>query len=289
MHSLAMESNPVQDKVFESVAELFSLLSTPIRLKIISAVCHGEKNVSELLEEIDTTQPNMSQHLSTLYRSGVLSKRREGTQIYYKLQSERVAALCAGRGEKLMQPLLDELVTLKQSEGSSDMWTESEMTQDGTLRSSYTSTPSVCSDLSEKAAIALTVKAFRAANQREVSVGDAPTTSNASLHSPLGMSTVTDHFIKPVPGYTTEYEAAYLSGCTSLEGSAEQIEKRQLDAALEQSMLDIKHRVEDQVVLRDAQKTHDANVEVKPKDVVDEDVLELYLRLVDGLNGIKNA
>ncbi|MFH7043587.1 ArsR/SmtB family transcription factor [Paucibacter sp. JuS9] len=94
MHSLAMESNPVQDKVFESVAELFSLLSTPIRLKIISAVCHGEKNVSELLEEIDTTQPNMSQHLSTLYRSGVLSKRREGTQIYYKLQSERVAALC---------------------------------------------------------------------------------------------------------------------------------------------------------------------------------------------------
>ncbi|MDM4765636.1 metalloregulator ArsR/SmtB family transcription factor [Pelomonas sp. SE-A7] len=89
-----MEANPVQDKVFESVAELFSLLSTPIRLKIISAVCHGEKNVSELLAEIETTQPNMSQHLSTLYRSGVLSKRREGTQIYYKLQSERVAALC---------------------------------------------------------------------------------------------------------------------------------------------------------------------------------------------------
>jgi ArsR family transcriptional regulator len=89
-----METRKTEDRVFESVAELFSLLSTPIRLKIISAVCHGEKNVSELLESIDTTQPNMSQHLSTLYRSGVLSKRREGTQIYYKLQSERVAALC---------------------------------------------------------------------------------------------------------------------------------------------------------------------------------------------------
>ena len=89
-----LPSGPEADLVFESVAELFSLLSTPIRLKIISAVCHGEKNVSELLSEIDTTQPNMSQHLSTLYRSGVLSKRREGTQIYYKLQSDRVAALC---------------------------------------------------------------------------------------------------------------------------------------------------------------------------------------------------
>jgi DNA-binding transcriptional ArsR family regulator len=89
-----MTQQDTQDKVFESVAELFSVLSTPIRLKIISAVCNGEKNVSELLAEIDTTQPNMSQHLATLYRCGVLAKRRDGTQIYYRLQSERVATLC---------------------------------------------------------------------------------------------------------------------------------------------------------------------------------------------------
>jgi DNA-binding transcriptional ArsR family regulator len=89
-----MDTDTTGDQVFESVAELFSVLSTPIRLKIISALCNREKNVSELLAEIDTTQPNMSQHLSMLYRSGVLSRRREGTQIYYRLQSERVAALC---------------------------------------------------------------------------------------------------------------------------------------------------------------------------------------------------
>jgi DNA-binding transcriptional ArsR family regulator len=82
------------DAVFETVAELFGILATPIRLKIISAVCQGEKNVSQLLAEIETTQPNMSQHLATLYRSGVLAKRRDGTQIYYRLQSERVATLC---------------------------------------------------------------------------------------------------------------------------------------------------------------------------------------------------
>jgi DNA-binding transcriptional ArsR family regulator len=89
-----MDHKSTEDRVFDSVAELFAVLSTPIRLKIISAVCQGEKNVSELLNEIDTTQPNMSQHLSMLYRSGVLSKRREGTQMYYRLQSERVATLC---------------------------------------------------------------------------------------------------------------------------------------------------------------------------------------------------
>ncbi|MDF3823335.1 metalloregulator ArsR/SmtB family transcription factor [Leptospira sp. 96542] len=82
------------DFVFEAAAELFGLLATPVRLKIISAVCNGERNVSELLEEISTTQSNMSQHLGALYRAGVLARRREGTQIYYRLQSERVATLC---------------------------------------------------------------------------------------------------------------------------------------------------------------------------------------------------
>ncbi len=82
------------DQVYEAAAELFGLLSTPVRLKIISAVCNGERNVSDLLAQIDTTQPNMSQHLATLYRAGVLARRREGTQIFYRLQSDRVAALC---------------------------------------------------------------------------------------------------------------------------------------------------------------------------------------------------
>ena len=89
-----MDESVNQDRVFESAAQLFALLSTPMRLKIISAVCEKEKNVSELLELIDTTQPNMSQHLAALHRKGVLSKRRDGVQIYYKLQSERVAMLC---------------------------------------------------------------------------------------------------------------------------------------------------------------------------------------------------
>ena len=89
----AQEQND-SEAVFSTAAELFGLLSTPIRLKIISALCHGEKNVSQLLGDIDTTQPNMSQHLATLYRAGVLGKRRDATQIYYRIESERAAMLC---------------------------------------------------------------------------------------------------------------------------------------------------------------------------------------------------
>jgi len=95
-HAPAAQTAPSDesDTVFSTAAELFGLLSTPIRLKIISALCNGEKNVSQLLGEIDTTQPNMSQHLSTLYRAGVLGKRRDATQIYYRIESERAAMLC---------------------------------------------------------------------------------------------------------------------------------------------------------------------------------------------------
>jgi DNA-binding transcriptional ArsR family regulator len=82
------------DAVFRSAAELFGLLATPIRLRIISALCQGEKNVSQLLAEIDTTQPNMSQHLGTLYRAGVLGRRREATQIFYRIRNESAAAIC---------------------------------------------------------------------------------------------------------------------------------------------------------------------------------------------------
>ena len=80
--------------VFERAAEWFGVLSTPQRLRIISALCQGEKNVSQLLEEIETTQPNMSQHLATLYRAGVLAKRRDSTQIYYRIVNEQAASIC---------------------------------------------------------------------------------------------------------------------------------------------------------------------------------------------------
>ncbi|MEY2782305.1 MAG: Biofilm growth-associated repressor [Pseudomonadota bacterium] len=82
------------EEVFEKAAEVFRVMSAPMRLRIISALCNGEKNVGELLAEIDTTQPNMSQHLNTLYQSGVVGKRREGVQIYYRIVNDRVVTLC---------------------------------------------------------------------------------------------------------------------------------------------------------------------------------------------------
>ena len=95
MEKMIQAQGPVeQNRVFELAAELFSVLSTPMRLRVLSALCVREKSVNELLMEIDTTQPNMSQHLAVLYRTGVLAKRKEGAQVIYRVQSEKAVALC---------------------------------------------------------------------------------------------------------------------------------------------------------------------------------------------------
>lgn len=82
------------NEIFDKAAELFSLMSIPTRLRIISELCQGEKNVSQLLESIDVPQPNMSQHLNIMFRSGVLGKRRQGTQMFYRISDEAAAKVC---------------------------------------------------------------------------------------------------------------------------------------------------------------------------------------------------
>ncbi len=93
-HMIQVDAKSEQERVFELAAELFAVLATPMRLRVLSALCEREKSVNELLAEIDTTQPNLSQHLTVLYRTGVLAKRKEGTQVFYRVQSEKAVALC---------------------------------------------------------------------------------------------------------------------------------------------------------------------------------------------------
>ena len=88
-----MSSSP-EDRVFDLAAELFGVLSAPTRLRIVCAPIEGERNVSELLEQVAVSQPNMSQHLGMLYRGGVLARRKTGAQIYYRVEHAEVHRLC---------------------------------------------------------------------------------------------------------------------------------------------------------------------------------------------------
>jgi DNA-binding transcriptional ArsR family regulator len=80
--------------LLDEASKIFALLSAPMRLRILSSLCHGEKNVGQLMDAVQTTQPNMSQHLNMLYRAGLVRKRREGVQIFYATADEHIVQIC---------------------------------------------------------------------------------------------------------------------------------------------------------------------------------------------------
>lgn len=82
-----------QDRVFERAAELFALLSTRVRLRIVRELLDGEKNVTQLTGRVEASQPNLSHHLGVLYRSGLLSRRRAGAQVVYRIADDRLGLL----------------------------------------------------------------------------------------------------------------------------------------------------------------------------------------------------
>ncbi len=82
------------DEVLERAAGIFRILAAPNRLEIISYLCHGEQNVSYLLDKIDTSQANMSQHLNAMYLARVLNRRRDGVRTYYCMADDRIAQVC---------------------------------------------------------------------------------------------------------------------------------------------------------------------------------------------------
>ena len=82
------------ERVFDSAAELFGVLATPLRLRILNAICTHEKSVGDIMQAIESTQPNVSQHLKVLYQAGIVAKRRVGNQMYYRVQSEKAVQLC---------------------------------------------------------------------------------------------------------------------------------------------------------------------------------------------------
>lgn len=87
-------ADTVSDEMFEVAADTFRIMSAPMRLRIINSLCEKEKYVGQLLEEIPTTQPNMSQHLNALFKAHILGRRREGVQIYYRIINGQVLTIC---------------------------------------------------------------------------------------------------------------------------------------------------------------------------------------------------
>lgn len=79
---------------FERAAEVFSLLSAATRLRLLDALCDREMCVGELASEVEMPQPTVSQHLSLMFRAGLLARRKEGQQVHYRVEPKTRGFLC---------------------------------------------------------------------------------------------------------------------------------------------------------------------------------------------------
>jgi len=89
-----MKETDVEIEVLNLQAELCQALSDPKRLHIIKELREGERTVGELTGILGIKQSNTSQHLAILRRIGVITPRKEGNTVYYKLAHPKIAEAC---------------------------------------------------------------------------------------------------------------------------------------------------------------------------------------------------
>jgi len=103
----------VSNIVIKSVAELFGVLSNPIRVEIIVLLAEQEKDVKEIHSKLGLSSSNVSQHLSILRSHHLVTLRKQETRVFYKLNNKKVITIIRKTVE-LLESEISEAETLKQ-------------------------------------------------------------------------------------------------------------------------------------------------------------------------------
>jgi rhodanese-related sulfurtransferase len=90
-----MGDRAAKDALYDGLAEVAKALASGRRSEIVDLLAQGERSVEEISDEIGQTVANTSHHLRAMARAGLVTTRRDGTRIFYRLASERVAELWA--------------------------------------------------------------------------------------------------------------------------------------------------------------------------------------------------
>jgi DNA-binding transcriptional ArsR family regulator len=86
---MAIEPDP-NDREYARAASVGRALADPKRLCVLECLAAGELSVSELSSRVGCQVPNMSQHLAVLRSAGLVTTRRDGNTIFYRLADPRV-------------------------------------------------------------------------------------------------------------------------------------------------------------------------------------------------------
>ena len=82
-----------KDALYDGFAEVAKAMANGRRAELIDVLAQGERHVEDLAGEIGQSVANTSFHLRALATAGLVATRRDGTRIYYRLASDRVAEL----------------------------------------------------------------------------------------------------------------------------------------------------------------------------------------------------
>jgi DNA-binding transcriptional ArsR family regulator len=77
-----------------AVADLFSVLSEPTRLRILQMLQSGPASVGEIVDELELKQANASKQLGILHTAGVLAREKDGNLVRYSIKMPLVFDLC---------------------------------------------------------------------------------------------------------------------------------------------------------------------------------------------------
>jgi DNA-binding transcriptional ArsR family regulator len=86
--------HPLPDALVELIARRFRAIGEPMRIKLLDRLRVGEATVHELTAALGASQQNVSKHLGVLHDAGILGRRKEGTQVYYRVVDDAVFELC---------------------------------------------------------------------------------------------------------------------------------------------------------------------------------------------------
>jgi ArsR family transcriptional regulator len=114
---LPLRSRELTTPINEIKAELFKALAHPIRIRVLELLVDGERGVSDLLADTGAEASHLSQHLAVLRRAGVVTSRREGSAVYYRLAHDSIRALLADARTFLLAALDQTRVALADLEG----------------------------------------------------------------------------------------------------------------------------------------------------------------------------
>ena len=84
----------LSDDAVRMVADRFRVLGEPLRVRILEELRDGEKNVTELVAAVGSTQSNISKHLRTLQEAGFIGRRQSGNQVFCFIDDPSVFELC---------------------------------------------------------------------------------------------------------------------------------------------------------------------------------------------------